>query len=416
MRGLAVVIMIQCHTFNSFVRVDLRDGGPYVLSQFVGGMAAPLFLFMAGMTLAFQMDSLERKGNRPLRRWLISLRRAGYILGMALLFRLSNFIASMPNGNWKDLTKVDILNCMGVGMAVFSLAALYDGARRARFALLLALAIAALAPVMSNLPWGGVPALLREYLVPGEGRGRFPFFPCASYLGFGMAVGMVVRRTAEERLERVMQWSVLIGFVLVFVAQYLSNIPYSIYPKSDFWTNSPTLILIRVGISLLIMSGAFLWTQYCATPAWSWMQTLGKNSLMVYWVHVMLVYGSLAQGLKRRLPIPGTLFATASVTALMVVLSLAWMRWKAQRAAPQVNIYAPLSRRTGAGSVRLGRAPAGWAGGPTARRCSRRPAGGTRRCRNRPHRPRDEAERKAGRRAHRRTAERRRRAGDAGRA
>ena len=34
----------------------MRGGGPYVLSQFVGGMAAPLFLFMAGMTFAFQMD------------------------------------------------------------------------------------------------------------------------------------------------------------------------------------------------------------------------------------------------------------------------------------------------------------------------------------------------------------------------
>ena len=27
MRGLAVVIMIQCHTFNSLTRMDLRDGG-----------------------------------------------------------------------------------------------------------------------------------------------------------------------------------------------------------------------------------------------------------------------------------------------------------------------------------------------------------------------------------------------------
>ena len=89
MRGLAVVIMIQCHTFNSFVRTDLRDGGPYVFSQFVGGMAAPLFLFMAGMTLAFQMDSLERKQIPPLGRWWISLRRAAYIFGIAMVFRAS---------------------------------------------------------------------------------------------------------------------------------------------------------------------------------------------------------------------------------------------------------------------------------------------------------------------------------------
>ena len=61
MRGLAVVVMIQCHAFNSFARLDVREGGPYIFSQFVGGMAAPLFLFMAGMTFAFQMDSLERR-------------------------------------------------------------------------------------------------------------------------------------------------------------------------------------------------------------------------------------------------------------------------------------------------------------------------------------------------------------------
>ena len=65
MRGLAILLMIQCHTFNSFARMDLREGGPYVLSQFIGGMAAPLFLFMAGMTLAFQMESLRAARAEP---------------------------------------------------------------------------------------------------------------------------------------------------------------------------------------------------------------------------------------------------------------------------------------------------------------------------------------------------------------
>jgi len=332
MRGLAVVIMIQCHTFNAFARLDLRDGGPYVLSQFIGGMAAPLFLFMAGMTLAFQMDSLERKELRPIRRWWSSMGRAAYVMGIALLFRATNFIASLPNVTLKDLTKVDILNCMAVGMAVFSFAAFFEFRSRARFALLAALTIAAISPVMANLAWDGAPALLREYLVAGPGRGRFPFFPCASYVGFGLAVGTVVKRTAEDRFERLMQWSVLIGFALVFVAQYLSNIPYSIYTKSDFWTDSPTLILIRVGISLLLMASSFLWTEYIARARWSWMQVLGKNSLLVYWVHVMLVYGSLMWSLKRKLSIAESVLITMAVTASMVLLAWVWMWWKARRA------------------------------------------------------------------------------------
>jgi uncharacterized membrane protein len=331
MRGLAVLIMIQCHTFNSFVRLDLREGGPYIYSQFVGGMAAPLFLFMAGMTTAFQMESLSRREPVALRRWLISLKRAGYILGVAFLFRLTNYLGSLPNANPQEISRVDILNCMGVGLAVFATAAIFDSANRVRFTLLAALAIAAATPVMAHLPWDGLPRLLREYLVPATGRGQFPFFPCASYVGFGLAVGVMVKRSPEDRFERLMQWSALVGFVLIFVAQYLSNIPASLYAESNFWTESPTLVLIRVGISLAIMAASYLWTQYCAGPGWSWMQCIGKNSLMVYWVHVILVYGGLARPIKRTMSVPVAVLATALLTAAMVALSAFWLRWKARR-------------------------------------------------------------------------------------
>lgn len=333
MRGLAVVIMIQCHVFNSFARMDVRDGGPYVLSQFVGGMAAPLFLFMAGMTTAFLMESLERREANRWRRWLISLRRAGYILGIAYLFRLTNWAASLPHASFGEITKVDILNCMGVGMVAISVAAVFSSNARVRFAMAAGLAIAAAAPVVANLPWGGAPALLREYLVPGPGRGRFPFFPCAAYVPFGLAVGTVVKRTAAERLDRLMQWSVLIALGLVYSAQYFSNIPYSIYSKSDFWSNSPALILMRVGIMLLMMAGAYLWTEFCAGPGWSWMQCLGKTSLLVYWVHVMLVYGDVAKPVQRGLSIPQTALAALVVTLLMLALAAAWLWWKARRSA-----------------------------------------------------------------------------------
>ena len=45
----------------------------------------------------------------------------------------------------------------------------------------------------------------------------------------------------------------------------------------------------------MTLAGAYLWTEYCSGSRWSWMQAMGKNSLMVYWVHVMIVYGALAQ-------------------------------------------------------------------------------------------------------------------------
>jgi uncharacterized membrane protein len=333
MRGLAVVIMIQTHTFNSFARPGLREGGTYLLSQFVGGMAAPLFLFMSGMTLAFQMDSLERREPMRSRRWLISLRRAGYILAVAFAFRITNWLFSLPHGDVHEITKVDILNCMGVGLMALSVGALFEARTRARFAAAAGMAIAAAAPLVSTVHWGDVPVLARDYLAPAADPGRFGFFPYVAYIAFGMAAGVVVKGTSADRFERLMQWAMLLGFGLVVAGQYFGGFPYSFYPSSSFWVDSPALTVIRAGISLLLMTGAYLWTEYCAGPGWSWMQCLGRNSLMVYWVHLALVYGDLTKRLQRLLTIPYTALATLSVVGLMVALSAAWIRWKTRRAA-----------------------------------------------------------------------------------
>jgi len=325
--------MIQCHTYNSLTRLDLRDGGPYILTQFVGGMAAPLFLLMAGMTCAFQMDSLERKEPRKRRRWWISLKRAGYILGIAFTFRFTNWVFSVPHASVLEMTKVDILNCMGVGMAALAVAAMFPSAARTHLAIGAGLLIAAVSPLIARLPSSGWPQLLQEYVVPAGVRGRFAFFPWVAYIAFGLGIGTIVKRTSAERFERLMQWSMLLGFGLIFTGQYFSNLPYSIYTGANFWTDSPALIVIRTGICMMIMSGAYLWTEYCAGTGWSWMQAMGKNSLMVYWVHVMIVYGSLIRPWKRQLEIWQAALMTVVVTLMMIAMSALWLEWKRRKAA-----------------------------------------------------------------------------------
>ena len=64
-RVLAATIMLQGHVFHSFARPELRDSGPYVISQFVGGIAPAIFLFLTGVTLAFMMHGQERKLVSP---------------------------------------------------------------------------------------------------------------------------------------------------------------------------------------------------------------------------------------------------------------------------------------------------------------------------------------------------------------
>ena len=257
---------------------------------------------------------------------------ARYILGIAFAFRLSNWAFSLGHADLHEITKVDILNGMGVGMMVLAVAAVFGWKGRTRFAVAAGLGIAAAAPVIAALSWDGVPTLLYDYLVPAPGQGRFPFFPFAAYVGYGLAAGAIVKRTSEDRLDRLMQWTVLIGLVLALGGEYAGNMSYSVYTKSDFWSNSPALILIRCGLTLLLLAGSYLWTEYCAGPGWSWMIALGKNSLMVYWVHVVLVYGDILKPAKHALSIGQTVTATLTVIVLMVGLSAAWLRWKQRRA------------------------------------------------------------------------------------
>src|SRR5580698_9879681 len=103
MRGLALVIMIQVHVFNSFARMDVRNSGVYAMAVFIGGMAGPLFLFMAGMTFAFQMDRLEHKEPRALPRWQACLRRAAYVWGIAYLIRLTDWAGSWGHAGWDEI-------------------------------------------------------------------------------------------------------------------------------------------------------------------------------------------------------------------------------------------------------------------------------------------------------------------------
>src|SRR5690349_4563694 len=124
-RGLGAIIMLQGHVFDSFLKNDYRPGAAYLLSQFVGGMPPAIFLFLPGVE-----------------RFTTSLRRAGYLFALAFAFRLQLWLFGRPVSSGQDLLRVDILNCMGFAMAVFSLMALFRTAERVRLCAILGLAIA----------------------------------------------------------------------------------------------------------------------------------------------------------------------------------------------------------------------------------------------------------------------------------
>jgi fucose 4-O-acetylase-like acetyltransferase len=76
--------------------------------------------------------------------------------------------------------------------------------------------------------------------------------------------------------------------------------------------------LTKLGVTLLILSVAFVWTRYAAGPGWSWVRQFGTTSLLVYWVHIELVYGRELFFLKGSLNEAQTLVAAVFVILLML--------------------------------------------------------------------------------------------------
>jgi uncharacterized membrane protein len=320
LRGLGALIMLQGHVFHSFLRNDLRSDGPYMLSQFVGGMPPAIFLFLTGVTLAFLMDSTERKGLSAQERVTTALRRAGYLFFLAFAFRLQMWLFS-GNSPWTDLLRVDILNAMGFAMLVMSAMALFRTAERARLCGAMGVAIALAGPLVSQIDCSALPGFVRSYVVPDYNS--FSFFPWGAYLAFGMSAGSAIRIIPHESIERAIQWCALLAGVTVIVCQYVANLPYSVYAKSEYWLNSPAQVLTKQAVTLLLLALAFVWTRYGARDGWSLVRQLGTTSLLVYWVHIELIYGRWLWFFKNSLNVAQVVVAAAVLILLMLGISTA---------------------------------------------------------------------------------------------
>jgi uncharacterized membrane protein len=355
-RGFAAVIMLQGHTSHSFTRNDLREGAFYVFSQFIGGITPAVFLFLTGVTLGFLMDSRARAGFSAYERTREAAKRSAYLFLLAFGFRLqlwlfAYYFSSTPPAI-SELFKVDILNCMGLAILLHAPMAVFDTRDRIKFAAISGIAIASMSPIVSSLQLTGVHPYIQQYFVPNPVM--FPFFPWGAFVAFGLSFGSILRLAQEQDYMKVIQWAALFGFVTVFSAQYVSNLPYSLYPSVDFWLNSPALIFIKTGVILVIVAFAFLWTRYMNPSGWSFVRQLGTTSLLVYWVHTEIVYGSVLWKWKENLAVPQVIAAAILVITSMVALSVARTGWKGSP-----GVHTILRQRWTAWRTDLANQPAG---------------------------------------------------------
>ena len=110
------------------------------------------------------------------------------------------------------------------------------------------------------------------------------------------------------------------GAALLALGFWLDSRP-QIYAVYDFWHSSPNFFLIRVGLLLAILAGVYAWCRWGA-GAWGFSPfvQLGQTSLLVYWVHIPLVYGRISILTKRAQSVQGASFGLLAIFLMMLLL------------------------------------------------------------------------------------------------
>jgi surface polysaccharide O-acyltransferase-like enzyme len=123
-RGLAVLFMIEVHILDAWIIPGGRSGHEWVYDQlmFLGGLAAPGFLFMAGLSQALSDEAHARKGLDPLARRRAAVSRGLWLLGVSYLFRIFSYATGnavgSPSWGFPYVLGVDVLTVGGFGMTM----------------------------------------------------------------------------------------------------------------------------------------------------------------------------------------------------------------------------------------------------------------------------------------------------------
>ena len=337
LRGLAVVIMFHAHTIDAWTLAADRTTWWYYQSVRVSGMAAPLFLFLAGLAVVMASNAKVRKGASTAEASWALQKRGWEILGLAILFRAQSWIFN-PSATLTGLLKVDILNVMGPSMVAAAWLwgrSSRDGVRLAIFAAATTLVVVAspfvratdlLVPLADPLEW---------YLRPPAGKGWFALFPWAALLLAGGAVGVIIDRTRDAASERRLAGVFAASGAAIFAAGFTASYFPPLVPGTTFWTTSLSYFVIRIGLMLFLLSLAYAWmARPAADPATSPMIQMGRTSLFLYWVHVELAYGIFSYPIKGKMPFWAAMVAFVAFSIAMLWLSYAKdrlvARWNAE--------------------------------------------------------------------------------------
>ncbi len=337
-RVLAMALMVQGHTLDVLLTPDSRSAPWHNFWLYCRGFTAPMFMTLAGF--AFALATLRHWENHLQFGPTVSkrLRRFAFfvLLGYSMRIPVSSLFRDLRGAGpeaWQWFLQFDVLQAIGFTLITLQFLVLVVRTPR-RFAAvtgLLGLTVTFTAPLAWNSPLlNTLPLAVKSALIGTTGS-LFPLFPWSAYLFLGAALGTVYV-TAGRSAPAWLRTAIPAGLVLLVAGIGLERLSAQVYGTANFWHTTPHLFLARFGFVAAVLGLATFVERYLPVSPRT-IQFLAEESLPVYFLHVVLLYGSVWNaGIKQF--VGGTMsFAQAYLVVVVLIISMlilgyAWSRAK----------------------------------------------------------------------------------------
>jgi len=117
LRGVGLVFMVIDHAYDWWLVQADNSGMWGRAAEFIGTLAAPIFLLLVGVSMAWATRAQRARGA-PARQLIGRFVRRGLII--ALWGYAVNLLVFFNGDNWRDVFAFDVLQCIGIGMVLFA--------------------------------------------------------------------------------------------------------------------------------------------------------------------------------------------------------------------------------------------------------------------------------------------------------
>ncbi len=300
-RFVAMLGMMQGHVLDALVRPEVLDitQFPWNFWHAARGLTAPVFLVVSGAVHAFANkrgdDGLIREDVLAKRiRWAITIMGIGYLL----LFPANRLwdLPFVPADVMRPFLAVNILQLTGATMLLFviTMRKTRSVANMGHVALITAMTILSLTPIVSAISWTGIlPPAIIAYVNTSVGS-LFPIFPFSAFLFFGVALGSYLHGIPEEQRDvQLKKYGWRIGGTIAAVAWALHFMALEQGVPMEALENASSALLAirRLGLVLMIFSAA-VWVLQRTYRLREWYSLFGNKSLYIYITHLILLFGT----------------------------------------------------------------------------------------------------------------------------